>query len=264
MAARLQSSLASAATRALGVRPRHLERHRVVLNDGAATTLHVATHDLRRVTPRVVRFTHPTPLERWCREHRTGEAIVGGFFARPGGLPLGEVRTSGIARTAIAFDAPWNDVRACLHVAGPEVALARRDTLAPEPPGDLLQAGPLLVHDGAPCVEGDPEGFAAGQRQFDSDITAGRYPRAAVALLDGARMLAVACDGRADDEAGLSLPELAEALVALGARSALNLDGGGSTSLVCGGRLRNVPREEHGVALAGGRPVSTAIAFTRR
>jgi exopolysaccharide biosynthesis protein len=74
----------------------------------------------------------------------------------------------------------------------------------------------------------------------------------------------VACDGRADDEAGLRLGELAEALVALGARSALNLDGGGSTSLVCGGRLRNVPREEHGVALAGGRPVSTAIAFTRR
>jgi hypothetical protein len=264
MPARLPSPLSGAAARALGSRPRHLQRLRVELNDGAATTLHVAIHDLRRVTPRVVRFTHPTPLERWCREHRTGEAIVGGFFARPGGLPLGEVRTSGIARTAIAFDAPWNDVRACLHVAGPEVALARRDTLAPEPPGDLLQAGPLLVHDGAPCVEGDPEGFAAGQRQFDSDITAGRYPRAAVALLDGARMLAVACDGRADDEAGRSLPELAEALVALGARSALNLDGGGSTSLVCGGRLRNVPREEHGVALAGGRPVSTAIAFTRR
>ena len=123
-------------------------------------------------------------------------------------------------------------MRACLHVAGDEVTLARRDEIAPEPPGDLLQAGPLLVRDGAPCVEGDPEGFSAGQRQFDSDITAGRYPRAALALLDGARMLAVACDGRADDDAGLTLAELAEALVALGARSALKLDGGGSTSLV--------------------------------
>jgi hypothetical protein len=28
--------------------------------------------------------------------------------------------------------------------------------------------------------------------------------------------------------------------------------------------LRNVPREEHGVVLAGGRPVSTALEFRRR
>ena len=43
-----------------------------------------------------------------------------------------------------------------------------------------------------------------------------------------------------------------------------SLDGGGSTSLVCAGRLRNVPREDHGVVLAGGRPVSTVIAFMPR
>jgi hypothetical protein len=264
MAARLQSPLASAATRALGVRPRHLQHHRVVLHDGATTTLHVATHDLRRTVPRVVRMPAPTPLERWCREHSVAEAIVGGFFVRPAGTPLGELRTSGIARPARPFDAPWGDVRACLHVIGGQVALARRDELPAEPPGDLLQAGPLLVRDGVPCVEGDVEGFSAGQGQFDSDITAGRYPRAAIGLAPRGRLLAVACDGRADDEAGLTLAELAEVLVALGAHSALNLDGGGSTSLVCGGRLRNVPREDHGVVLAGGRPVSTVIAFTPR
>jgi len=264
MAARLQSSLASAATRALGVRPRHLGRHRVVLNDGAATTLHVATHDLRRTVPRVVRLAAPTPLERWCRQHAVAEAIVGGFFIRPAGTPLGELRTSGIARPTRPFDAPWGEVRSCLHVIGGHVPLARRDELPADPPGDLLQAGPLLVRDGAPCVEDDVEGFSAGQGQFDSDITAGRYPRAALALRADGRLLAVACDGRADDEAGLTLAELAETLVALGARSALNLDGGGSTSLVCAGRLRNVPREDHGVVLAGGRPVSTVIAFTTR
>jgi hypothetical protein len=264
MAARLQSSLASAATRALGARPRHLQRHRVVLNDGATTTLHVAMHDLRRTVPRVVRLPAPTPLERWCREHAVAEAIVGGFFVRPVGTPLGELRTSGIARPSRRFDAPWADVRACLHVVGGHVALAQRDALPAEPPGDLLQAGPLLVRDGVPCVAGDVEGFSAGAGQFDSDITAGRYPRAAIGLVPRGRLLAVACDGRADDEAGLTLAELAEALVALGAHTALNLDGGGSTSLVCAGRLRNVPREDHGVELAGGRPVSTVIAFVPR
>jgi Phosphodiester glycosidase len=264
MDARLRTPLASAAARALGTRPRHLQRLRLDLSDGAATTLHVATYDLRRTMPRVHRLAHPTPVERWCRGHRVAEAIVGGFFVRPGGMPLGELRTSGIARTAQPFDEPWDGLRACLHVSGNRVTLARRGEIAAEPTGDLLQAGPLLVNDGMPCVDGDVEGFSAGQRQFDSDITAGRYPRAALALTANRRMLAVACDGRADDEAGLSLAELAEALVALGAHAALNLDGGGSTSLVCGGRLRNVPREEHGIVLAGGRPVSTVIAFTPR
>jgi hypothetical protein len=262
MAARLPSPLASVASRALGTRPRHLQRLRIDLRDGAATTLHVATYDLRRTRPRVVRLAQPTPLERWCREHRVAEAVVGGFFIRPAGTPLGDLRTSGIARAAQPFDAPWDGVRACLHVAGGRVTIARRDEVAPVPPGDLLQAGPLLVRDGMPCVDGDPEGFSAGQRQFDSDITAGRYPRAAVGLTPDNRLLAVACDGRANDEAGLTLAELAETLVALGARAALNLDGGGSTSLVCGGRMRNVPREDHGIVLAGGRPVSTIITFT--
>ena len=106
-------------------------------------------------------------------------------------------------------------------------------------------------------------GFAAGAHQFDSDITAGRYPRSAIGLARRT-LLAVACDGRADDEAGLTLRELAEALAALGAERALNLDGGGSTSLVCGGALCNVPREEHGVVLPGGRAVSTALVFRSR
>ena len=41
----------------------------------------------------------------------------------------------------------------------------------------------MLVRDGelgAPGV--DVEGFSAGPRQFDSDITAGRYPRAALGV----------------------------------------------------------------------------------
>jgi exopolysaccharide biosynthesis protein len=74
----------------------------------------------------------------------------------------------------------------------------------------------------------------------------------------------VAADGRGEDDAGLTLGELAGALVALGARQALNLDGGGSTSLVCGGALRNRPREAHGIEIVGGRPVVTALAFTPR
>ncbi len=127
-------------------------------------------------------------------------------------------------------------------------------------PGDLLQAGPLLVRDGC-AVQGDREGFSAGARQFDSDITDGRHPRAAIGVGRDGRLLAVACDGCSDEDAGMTLAELAETMLALGAVAALNLDGGGSTSLVCAGRLRNLPREDHGIALPGGRPISPALVF---
>jgi hypothetical protein len=238
----------------------------VDLGRGDATTLHVAAYPLDRTHVRVVRLRRAMPLEAWCTRQGVDEAIVGGFFVRGGehdSIPLGELRTRGVARRSVAFDAPWAALRACVHVAAGDVRIARRPDLPATPRGDLLQAGPLLVAGGA-LVTGDDEGFSAGQRQFDSDITAGRYPRAALAVTADRRLLAVACDGRADDEAGMTLRELAGALVELGAVAAINLDGGGSTSLVCGGRLRNVPRESHGVVLAGGRPIPTALTFTAR
>jgi exopolysaccharide biosynthesis protein len=62
----------------------------------------------------------------------------------------------------------------------------------------------------------------------------------------------------------MTLTELADALIGLGATHALNLDGGGSAALIYAGRLRNRPREEHGVDLLDGRPVVTAIVFEMR
>jgi hypothetical protein len=244
--------------------PPHLERLRLGLTDGAQTTVHVARYDARRTAVRVVRLPRPEPLEAWCARSGVEEAMIGGFFVRPDGLPLGELRTRGLVRASTPFEAPWGALRTCVHSHRGVVTIAPRPELPDAPRGDLLQAGPLLVRGGVPVVEDgrDAEGFSAGSSQFDSDITAGRYPRAALGLARGT-LLAVACDGRADDDAGLTMRELAEAMAALGVETALNLDGGGSTSLVCGGVLRNVPREEHGVVLAGGRAVSTALVFKR-
>jgi hypothetical protein len=248
----------------LGRRAR-LQRLRPRLPDGARTTLHVASYELSDFAPRVVAFDEPIPLIRWCDEHRVRNALVGGFFVRPQYAPLGELRISGASCPSVAFDDPWATVRACLEIGATGPRIARRDELPAEPPGDLLQAGPLLVSGGRSAVSErtDGEGFSAGAHQFDSDITDGRYPRAALALTEE-RMLAVACDGRTRRDVGMTLGELADVLVELGARDALNLDGGGSASLVHQGRLRNRPREAHGFDLLGGRPVVTAIAFDAR
>ena len=50
----------------------------------------------------------------------------------------------------------------------------------------------------------------------------------------------------------------------LGAVDAINLDGGGSASLVVDGRLVNTPRERHDVEIPGGRLVPTALRFIAR
>jgi hypothetical protein len=242
-----------------------LSRMRVPLRDGASTTLHVASYDRQAVAARVVVLERPAALVRWCQAHDVRHAVVGGFFIRPDCLPLGQLPVDGESRPSIAFDAPWGDIRACVHVVDGVPRIARRDQLTDDLSGDLLQAGPLLVADGRRALVAgeDREGFSAAAHQFDSDITCGRYPRAALAIA-GERLLAVACDGRTRRDAGMTLPELADALLTLGATDALNLDGGGSASLVHGGRLRNRPREEHGVDLLDGRTIATAIVFESR
>jgi Phosphodiester glycosidase len=259
------NSLAVHIPRTADVLPRRrcrLDRRRVTLPDGARTTLHVATYEPDAFAPRVVAFERPEPLVQWCRRHAVRHAVVGGFFARPQYAPLGELRIEGTVLPSQPFDAPWSDVRACVHVDDGALRIARRDQLAVDPDGDLLQAGPLLVTSGYSAIDEthDLEGFSAGARQFDSDITLGRYPRTALATA-GERLLAVACDGRTRRDAGMTLAELADTLIDLGACDALNLDGGGSASLVHQGRLRNRPREEHGADLLVGRPVVTAILF---
>jgi hypothetical protein len=237
-------------------------RFRAPLAGGAATTVHLAAFPLARVAVRVVRLEQPATLVAWCRRAGVANAIVGGFFVRAGNEPLGELRIGGADVPHVPFSAPWGALRACLHAGPGGVAIARRPDLPAAPAGDLLQAGPLLVRAGASAVTGaDDEGFSAGAHQFDSDISDGRHPRCALAVT-GDRLLALSCDGRHPDEAGLTLGELADVLVGLGARTALNLDGGGSASLVCHGQLVNRPREQHGIELLEGRPIATALAFS--
>jgi hypothetical protein len=242
-----------------------LEVVRLVLSDGAETTLQVARFDRRRYAIRVVAFDPPSTLLSWCTRTGAAHALIGGFYLRPGGPPLGDLRVGGRAVESTPFDAPWGGLRACVHSQGGEVRLASRDRLPDEPGGDLLQAGPMLVADGRSLIKKgtDPEGFSAGSGQFDSDITAGRYPRAALGLTDD-ELIAVVSEGRHDQEAGVTMGELADAVAGLGARDAINLDGGGSASLVIDGKLRNTPREEHHLEIPGGREIATALQFVRR
>jgi hypothetical protein len=242
-----------------------LEHRRLRLRDGAETTVHVARFSRAEFVPRVVALEPCSTVRGWCERSGAEHAIVGGFYMRPGGPALGDLWIGGEALPTEPFDSPWHRKRACLHVHEGEVRMAPRRELGELPRGDLLQAGPMLVAGGRRQVQAgvDSEGFSVGARQFDSDITAGRYPRAALGL-SARELIAAVCEGRADDEAGLTMEELAAAMVELGSEVAMNLDGGGSASLVVGGALVNTPREEHGIELVGGREVATVLHFTPR
>jgi hypothetical protein len=231
--------------------------------DGGETTVYLVRHPLSRTRVVLECFAEPTKLDRWCAEEGHPEAIVAGFFVRDPYRPLGEVRVAGAAVEHEPIADPWRERRACVHVDG-SVRLAARGELAADPSGDLVQAGPLLVRDGRSIVDGeDREGFSGGAAQFDSDITVGRYPRCALGVGED-QLLAVCCDGRRSGvDAGLELAELARLLVSFGAREAINLDGGGSATLVHRGHLLNRPYSNDDQPAPESRPVITALLFER-
>jgi len=234
---------------------------RVRTRDGPETTVYLVRHPLRSTRASVVCFPEPTRLDRWCATTGRPEAIVAGFFLRDPYRPLGEVRAAGAVPEHEPIAAPWGARRACVHVDG-AVRLAPRGELAADPPGDLVVAGPLLVRDGQTLMDDpDREGFSSGAAQFDSDITVGRYPRCALGVGDD-ELLAVCCDGRRSGvDAGLDLAELAGLLVSFGAREAINLDGGGSATLVHRGHLLNRPYSDEDQPSPESRAIVTALVF---
>jgi hypothetical protein len=237
-----------------------LLRHR--LADGEQTTVYVVRYPRRQTRLSIEHFPVPQRLDRWCRRADVREAIVGGFFVRPHGPPLGELWIGGRLIESEPVPDPYQRARAAIHIDAHEIRIAPRAELPARPAGHLLQAGPLLVRVGMPLRHlDDPEGFVAGAHQFDSDITAGRHPRAALAVSDQ-ELIALVCDGRRTGvDAGLTLTELAEFAADLGARDAINLDGGGSTALIHHGHLLNRPYDAQDRPGRSPRPIATAVIF---
>ena len=241
---------------------RRYELSRIGLADGGETTVYVVIHPRRVTRVRVTCFEEPQRLDHWCAASDRPEAIVAGFFVRDPWRPLGEVRTDGRLVSHEPIASPFGPARSCVHVE-PDgaVVLAPRREIADEPAGDLVQAGPRLVADGRVVVHDDGEGFSGGAGQFDSDITAERHPRCALGLNED-ELFAVCCDGRRTGvDAGLDLAELARLLLSLGATDAINLDGGGSATLVHRGHLLNRPYSSVDQPGPESRPVVTALLF---
>jgi hypothetical protein len=109
---------------------------------------------------------------------------------------------------------------------------------------------PQIVCGGVDCVD-----ISSAKEGVSEGFINTRHPRTAVGISeDGTRLYLVTVDGRQPASVGMSLYELADLMTRLGAREALNLDGGGSTTLVAGSRVANRPSDP-----TGERPVSNAM-----
>lgn len=95
----------------------------------------------------------------------------------------------------------------------------------------VLSFGPSLVENGEIAVTADDE---VGKAMASN-------PRTAIGIIEQGHYMLVVSDGRTKESEGLTLLELAEFMQALGAQTAYNLDGGGSTTMVFCGEIVNNP-----------------------
>ena len=96
---------------------------------------------------------------------------------------------------------------------------------------NLLAFGPALVENGEIVVGKNQE---VGQAMASN-------PRTAIGIIDENHYIIVVSDGRTSESEGLSLYQLAEVMKSYGAKTAYNLDGGGSSTLYFNGQVINKP-----------------------
>lgn len=118
---------------------------------------------------------------------------------------------------------------------------------------DIVAGVPQLIKNGKIDITWEKE--KAGKA-----FVFNRHPRTAVAKLKDGKFLMIAVDGRQPGvSVGMNLQELAEYLLSLGAVDAMNLDGGGSTTMFLDGKVVNQPSDPNGE-----RKVGDALIVTLR
>ena len=200
--------------------------------------------------------THERVSDLAARHPRPSLVAVNGDFYTPEGAPLGpEVVQGEVLRGRTRPALAWRDGVAFIGTLGIDESVVT--TTGWETGGDAVEVD---------VVGGFPELLDAGSRVGDLGVSANptfaasRHPRTAIGIAPESRRLwLVVVDGRQGEySTGMSLPELAQVLEALGATEGLNLDGGGSSTMVIGSRRVSRPSDP-----AGERRVVNALLIVR-
>lgn len=211
-------------------------------------------------SPRRLAFAYDsvlTPVDTLARRREAFAAINGSFFDMDKGNPICYLRIDG---QLLGENTPQKNDSVnrkyyqyatltlgptCLWV--PDSNRTWEDILSN---GDIMTAGPMLLRKGQYVPQRDDRTFVTK-----------RHNRTALGLRpDGTTVLLVA-DGRFKDKAeGLTLPELERVMRWLGCTEAINLDGGGSSTMYIKDKgVVNYPSDNNRHDHEGQRPVSNAI-----
>ena len=140
--------------------------------------------------------------------------------------------------------------------SGAKVETKTEITYDPKPvfvPDFVVGGGPRLLRGGKAALPPDPGIYSPG-------FADARHPRTAVGVRADGRILLVTVDGRQPETSvGMTIAELSALLLEFGAVEAVNMDGGGSTTMVVGNKVVNSPSD-----LTGERPVGDALLVFAR
>jgi len=208
-------------------------------------------------------FSHEpqrTPTSEMALKHGAVAAVNGSFFDMDKHFPVCYLR---IDNVDLGENTPGKDTvnrkyyqYGTLCLGGDSVVILKTDSsrrweeALPYP--NIMTAGPLLIwHDTLQYLRND--------RTFVTQ----RHNRTAVGVREDGTVLLLVADGRFKEAEGLSLTELQQILRWLGCRDALNLDGGGSTTLFLNlgdyQGVANCPSDNGRFDHAGERGVSNAV-----
>lgn len=144
-------------------------------------------------------------------------AVNAGFFD-------GDCKSVSLLKINSVLKGTNSKARSALGLDGQERASIKRIPAGQDWPEMRNAVGgiPRIVTDGR--VDVNSEGGSSG-------FINGRHPRTAVGLIDDQHAIIVMVDGRSGTSKGMSLKALAQFMISLGAKQAVNLDGGGSSAM---------------------------------
>lgn len=159
-----------------------------------------------------------------------------------GGLELPDALAVLAPGVSVAFETSWKSLNGLTAKQ-----LDRADAV-------VNGAGLLRLHGTVPT------NWEAGENLVPANFINMRHPRTLIGVDAKGFIWLAAIDGRQPEHSvGMMFSDLERLCDRLGLTDALNLDGGGSTTMVVGGKIVNKPSDA-----AGPRPVSDAILVTLR
>lgn len=197
-----------------------------------------------------------------AQRHKAVAAINGTFFDMDKGNPVCFLK---IDTTIVGYNVPSkkDTVNRKYYQSGTIVLNNGKMNLIPSQPSrvweerldfaNMMTAGPLLIHKGQSL-----------EMRMDRTFVTARHNRTAIGLKKDGTLVMLVVDGRFKDKCeGLSLPELIQVMRWMGCTEAINLDGGGSSTLYINGYgsngIVNYPSDNRKFDHDGERPVSNIL-----